>query len=75
MVDRIAIDEAQRAGDILGANDIMMDAFYTDVRPILAEWRIGRSLDPDPVAAFAASGYLEKIAKNRVGGKQAGWGA
>jgi len=75
MVDRAAIDEAQRAGDVLGANDIMMDAFYTDVRPILAEWRIGRGLDPDPVAAFGASGYLEKIAKNRVGGQQAGWGA
>jgi len=75
LVDRVAIDEAQRAGDVLGANDILMDAFYTDVRPILQEWRIGRGLDPDPVSAFNASGYLDKIAKNRVGGKQAGWGA
>ena len=75
LVDRMALDEAQLAGDILGANDIMMDAFYTDVRPILAEWRMGRGLDPDPVKAFSASGYLEQIANNRIGGQQAGWGA
>jgi len=75
LVDRAAIDEAQRAGDVLGANDIMMDAFYTDVRPILAEWRIGRGLDPDPVKAFSESGYLAQIANSRIGGQQAGWGA
>jgi L-rhamnose isomerase/sugar isomerase len=53
----------------------MMDAFYTDVRPILAEWRMSRGLDPDPVKAFSESGYLAQIANNRIGGQQAGWGA
>jgi L-rhamnose isomerase/sugar isomerase len=52
-----------------------MDAFYTDVRPALAEWRESRGLPADPMKAFAASGYLAKIAADRVGGVQAGWGA
>ena len=52
-----------------------MDAFYTDVRPALAEWRESRGLPADPMAAFAASGYQEKIEADRVGGVQAGWGA
>lgn len=75
MVDRVALDEAQRAGDVLGANDIFMEAFYTDVRPILQEWRSSRGLAADPISAFNASGYLKQIAESRVGGQQAGWGA
>jgi len=75
LVDRAALDKAQVAGDVLGANDVMMDAFYTDVRPILAEWRMNRGLHPDPVKAFSESGYLAQIANNRIGGQQAGWGA
>jgi L-rhamnose isomerase/sugar isomerase len=60
---------------VLGANQIMMDAFYTDVRPDLAEWRAGRGLPADPMKDFLASGYLDQIAADRVGGDQAGWGA
>jgi L-rhamnose isomerase/sugar isomerase len=63
------------SGDVLEANRIFMDAFYTDVRPALAEWRESRGLPADPMAAFAASGYLSQIAADRVGGVQAGWGA
>jgi L-rhamnose isomerase/sugar isomerase len=75
LVDRAALDAAQLAGDVLGANDILMDAFYTDVRPLLAEWRAGKGLNANPVQAFAESGYLKQIAESRVGGTQAGWGA
>ncbi len=75
MVDRVSLDEAQRAGDVLGANDIFMEAFYTDVRPILQEWRSSRGLAVDPIKAFNASGYLKQIAESRVGGQQASWGA
>jgi L-rhamnose isomerase/sugar isomerase len=74
-VDTAALDAAQKANDVLGANGILMDAFYTDVRTPLAEWRESRGLPADPVAAFAASGYQEKIVAERVGGTQAGWGA
>jgi L-rhamnose isomerase/sugar isomerase len=75
LVDGDALTAAQNAGDVLGANGILMDAFYTDVRADLAEWRSGRGLPADPMAAYAASGNQEKIAAERVGGAQAGWGA
>ena len=75
LVDPVALAEAQAAGDVLGANGVYMDAFYTDVRADLAAWRESRGLPADPMAAFAASGYLAKIAADRVGGNQAGWGA
>lgn len=75
LVDRAALTEAQNAGDVLGANDIFSNAFYTDVRPVLAEWRESRGLPADPLAAFAASGYQKQINDERVGGTQAGWGA
>jgi L-rhamnose isomerase/sugar isomerase len=75
LVDGDALKAAQDAGDVLGANGILMDAFYTDVRPDLAAWRESRGLAADPMAAYAASGYQKTIAEERVGGLQAGWGA
>ncbi|AEG43277.1 L-rhamnose isomerase [Isoptericola variabilis] len=75
LLDREALTQAQQAGDVLTANAIYMDAFYTDVRPLLAEYREKRGLPADPMAAYAESGYQAKIAAERVGGQQAGWGA
>ena len=75
LVDLDALDAAQRAGDVLGANAVLMDAYNTDVRPLLAELRGSQGLDPDPMSAYAASGYAERIVADRVGGTQAGWGA
>jgi L-rhamnose isomerase / sugar isomerase len=75
MVDRAALDKAQHDGDVLGANAVLMDAYNSDVRPLLADLRTGLGLDPDPMAAYARSGYGAQIALERVGGQQAGWGA
>jgi L-rhamnose isomerase/sugar isomerase len=75
LVDRAALAAAQQAGDVLAANAVLMDAFAADVRPLLAEVRQELGLDPDPMAAYGRSGYAEKIAAERVGGTQAGWGA
>lgn len=75
LVDRQALDKAQKESDVLAANGILMDAFYTDVRQPLANWRESCGLPGDPMNAFAASGYAEKIAEERKGGQQAGWGA
>lgn len=75
LVDAAALGAAQVAGDVLGANAVLMDAYHTDVRPLLAEIRAEAGLDPDPMGAYARSGYAEKIAAERVGGEQAGWGA
>ncbi|MEV6376290.1 L-rhamnose isomerase [Micromonospora musae] len=75
LVDADALAAAQRAGDVLGANAVLMDAYHTDVRPLLAELRAEAGLDPDPIAAYARSGYFERIRTERAGGQQAGWGA
>jgi L-rhamnose isomerase len=74
LVDAGALRAAQQAGDVLRANAVLMDAYNTDVRPLLADLRAGMGLDPDPVAAFARSGYQERINAERAGGQQAGWG-
>ncbi|SEH91388.1 L-rhamnose isomerase / sugar isomerase [Mycolicibacterium rutilum] len=74
-VDTDALAVAQETGDVLGANAIFMDAFYTDIRPALAQWRTERGLPADPMAAFAESGYQDTINAERVGGTQSSWGA
>ncbi|MEY3926528.1 MAG: L-rhamnose isomerase / sugar isomerase [Actinomycetota bacterium] len=75
LVDADALKKAQLAGDVLGANDVLMNAYNTDVRDLLGELRSEQGLAPDPKSAYAKSGYAEKIATERVGGAQAGWGA
>jgi L-rhamnose isomerase/sugar isomerase len=75
LVDIPALTAAQRAGDVLGANAALMDAYNTDVRPLLGDLRSDMGLDPDPMSAFARSGYGEKVRADRLGGEQAGWGA
>jgi L-rhamnose isomerase/sugar isomerase len=75
LVDGEALAVAQAAGDVLAANAVIMDAYNTDVRPLLREVREEMGLDADPIAAYARSGWAEKIVAERVGGEQAGWGA
>jgi L-rhamnose isomerase/sugar isomerase len=75
LVDHEALYAAQAAGDVLGAYAVIMDAYNTDVRPLLAEVRTEMGLDPDPMAAYARSGYAERIGAERVGGRAAGWDA
>ncbi|EHR53338.1 L-rhamnose isomerase [Saccharomonospora marina XMU15] len=75
LVDTEALRTAQREGDVLGANAVLVDAFSTDVRPLLAQLREEMGLDPDPVAAYHRSGHAEKVRAERVGGAAAGWGA
>jgi L-rhamnose isomerase/sugar isomerase len=75
LIDRAALDAAQVAHDVLTANGLLMDAFYTDVRADLAAWRESRGLPADPLSAYAEDAYAARIVAERKGGKQAGWGA
>lgn len=75
LVDRDALAVAQRAGDVLGANEILTDAYETDVRTLLADRREERGLPRNPLRAFAESGYARRVADERIGGTQASWGA
>jgi L-rhamnose isomerase / sugar isomerase len=75
LVDALALGAAQSAADVLGAHGVLMDAYNTDVRPLLAELREEQGLAPDPMSAYQRSGYAERIVAERIGGQQAGWGA
>src|SRR5712691_2318467 len=66
LVDRTALREAQEAGDVLGAYRVLQAAYETDVRPLLAEVRVRQGRNPDPIAAFRASGYAERVERERV---------
>ncbi len=75
LVDAEALAETQRTGDVLGANAVVMDAYNTDVRPLLGEVREDLGLDPDPLAAYRRSGHAERVRVERKDGQAAGWGA
>ena len=75
LIDTQALAAAQQAGDILAANAVFMDAYNTDVRPLLAELRTTMGIDPDPITAYHRSGYAEKIITQRIGGTAASWGS
>ncbi len=68
LVDADALRRGAAGRRRAGANAVLMDAYNTDVRPLLAELREEMGLDPDPIAAYARSGYAEKIVAERVGG-------
>ena len=74
LVDRDALGAAQAEGDIMAANGVLVDAFSSDVRPLLAELRQDMGLDPDPLAAYARSGHAERARAERAGGAGVGWG-
>ena len=65
LIDSERLSEAQRAGDVLGANAVLMDAYDTDVRPLLSSLRQEMGLDPDPVKAYERSGYAEMVRSER----------
>jgi L-rhamnose isomerase / sugar isomerase len=64
-IDRPALKEHQRAGNVLAAEETMLDAYRIDVRPLLMQVRKEMGLDPDPLAAYRRSGYYQKIVAER----------
>jgi L-rhamnose isomerase / sugar isomerase len=65
LVDGERVAEAQLAGDVLGAHRALLEAFETDVRPLLAHFRETLGVEADPVAAFRAGGFAERLARER----------
>ncbi len=66
LVDRAALHQAQLDNDVLGGYRILQDAYETDVRPLLAVGRRRSGRAVDPIAAFRASGYAERVAHERI---------
>ncbi|HRJ19264.1 MAG TPA: TIM barrel protein [Bryobacteraceae bacterium] len=71
LVDHEALAAAQANSDLIDSEEILRSAFFTDVRPLLREWRQARGLHPEPLSAFRASGYLERIVEARAGRNRA----
>ena len=65
LVDYGALREMQDRGEVVRVEEIIKDAYLTDVRPLLAEVRTQLGIDPDPLGAFRKSGYIEKITAER----------
>ncbi|MCP9861434.1 TIM barrel protein [Cyanobium sp. Cruz-8H5] len=66
LVDRKALAVLQGKTDLVGAETLLRDAFYTDIRGVLADWRKRKGIDPDPIAAYRASGYEARVGKERT---------
>jgi L-rhamnose isomerase/sugar isomerase len=66
LVDRESLARYQKDCALVDAENCLKDAFSTDVRPAIQDWRRSRNLPVDPLAAFRASGYLERITGERA---------
>lgn len=66
LVDHAALAEAQSRSDLMRAESFLQDAFATDVRPAIKEWRASKGLPQDPMQAFRESGYWERISSERA---------
>ena len=75
LVDLEALESARRAGDVIDAERCLADAFATDVRPMLGEWRRRHGLPADPIGDHRASGHVERAAATRLGRKPSAGGS
>jgi len=66
LVDHPELIRAQINCDLVRAESLLQDAFATDVRPVIREWRQSKGLPESPMDAFRQSGYLERISKERA---------
>ncbi len=67
LIDFPALSKAQQEQRLIDAENLYKDAFSTDVRPAVREWRRSKGLAEDPLAAFRSSGYMDRITRERAG--------
>jgi L-rhamnose isomerase/sugar isomerase len=66
LVDHAQLAEVQKNAELVRAESLLQDAFATDVRPVIQEWRASKGLPLDPMEALRQSGYLQRITKDRA---------
>ncbi|MFW5697281.1 MAG: TIM barrel protein [Fimbriimonadaceae bacterium] len=71
LVDFKSLREHQRAGNLVDAEEELQRAFRQDVTPLLAQWRKARGLPEEPLAAFRADGYADRVAAERQSRREA----
>ncbi|HVU13464.1 MAG TPA: L-rhamnose isomerase [Phototrophicaceae bacterium] len=74
IVDYKALRQRQSEGDVLGGHRVLLDAFESDVRPLLAQVRSEMGVPVDPIAAYLKDNYAQKVAKERGKASDAGGG-
>jgi len=67
LVDYDALASGQARCQLVEAESVLRDAYSTDVRPAIKEWRAGKRLPADPLDALRQSGYVERITAERGG--------
>ena len=67
LIDYERLSGAQRRCDLVEAESVLRNAFSTDVRPAIQEWRRAKHLAPDPIDALRKGGYVDRIATERAG--------
>jgi L-rhamnose isomerase/sugar isomerase len=70
LIDHQALETARNEQRIIDAENVLKDAFETDVRPMVRAWRERRGLAPDPLLAFRENGYTERAVRERGGRKK-----
>jgi L-rhamnose isomerase/sugar isomerase len=65
LVDRVRLAELQAEARTVDAEECLRSAFWTDVRPMLRDWRRKRGLPENPLQALRESGYVERIERER----------
>lgn len=75
IVDYKALKERQQSGDVLGAHKVLVDAYETDVRPLVMQVREEMGVPADPFAAYRADDYAARVAEERgvAGGGEGGY--
>jgi L-rhamnose isomerase/sugar isomerase len=66
LVDHEKLAACQSRAELIDAEECLKSAFSTDVRPAIREWRKSKGLPEDPLAAFRASGYLQRATRDRA---------
>lgn len=75
LVDREALAHRQTAGDVIGANVVLQNAYETDVRPLLMAARAENGRPADPLAALAGDEItIERRRQRQVTPPRAGGG-
>jgi L-rhamnose isomerase/sugar isomerase len=65
LVDHQALARHQAKAELVDAEECLKEAFATDVRPAIREWRKANGVPAEPLKAFRESGYLERAARER----------
>ncbi|WP_051315279.1 TIM barrel protein [Algoriphagus terrigena] len=71
LVDRVKLTQCQLDGDVVLAQEILQDAFLTDVRALVREARIQSGGEADPLAFYRKEKIREKLIAKRGKNAQA----